>query len=168
MSEEPRLSLADTDKAHAAAWRLFDILRTTLVAALPPAADIRHIGATAVPGCLTKGDLDIVVRVPACDFAAADAVLAARYARNAGSVRTDDFSAFEAPHEQPPLGIQLTAIGGLFDDFHRLVDALSASPDLLTAYNALKRAHDGGDMAAYREAKGAFVAQAVASAPQAG
>jgi GrpB-like predicted nucleotidyltransferase (UPF0157 family) len=63
-----------------------------LVARLPATADVRHIGATAVPDCLTKGDLDIVVRVPSDDFADADTALATLFARNEGSIRTEGFS----------------------------------------------------------------------------
>jgi GrpB-like predicted nucleotidyltransferase (UPF0157 family) len=36
-------------------------------------------------------------------------------------------------------------------------EALQSSPDLVEEYNALKRLHDGGDMAIYRAAKDAFV-----------
>ena len=32
---------------------------------LLPTAEIEHIGATAIPGALTKGDLDVMVRVAA-------------------------------------------------------------------------------------------------------
>ena len=111
MGSEP-FTLADTESARVAAERLFASVRETLAELLPPTADIRHVGATAVPGCLTKGDLDIVVRVPANDFAAADAVLASRFARNGGSIRTDTFSAFEDGSSQPHLGVQLAVITG--------------------------------------------------------
>jgi len=160
MGSEP-FTLADTESARVAAERLFASVRETLAELLPPTADIRHVGATAVPGCLTKGDLDIVVRVPANDFAAADAVLASRFARNGGSIRTDTFSAFEDGSSQPHLGVQLAVIDGPFDDFHRFTEALRKRPELVEAYNALKRAHDGADMARYRAAKAAFVERAL-------
>jgi hypothetical protein len=51
----------DDARARAAAEALFASTGAEIRALLPYAADIRHIGATAVPGCLTKGDLDIVV-----------------------------------------------------------------------------------------------------------
>ena len=130
---------------------------------LPAAAEIRHIGATAVPGCLTKGDLDIVIRVAAEDFRQTEAVLASRFARNSGSVRTDTFSAFEDKSRAPDLGVQLTVIGGPFDVFHRFVEALLLSPRLVEDYNALKRAHDNGDMAVYRAAKDAFIARVLST-----
>ncbi|MES5047191.1 GrpB family protein [Rhizobium nepotum] len=61
---------------------------------LPTSAEIEHVGATAVPGCLTKGDLDICIRVAATDFDAADRILARSFQRNPGSVRSGAFSAF--------------------------------------------------------------------------
>ncbi|MFM9942636.1 MAG: GrpB family protein [Hyphomicrobiaceae bacterium] len=159
MSEEQIFTLVDTEQARAAALALFDSLMPLLTSRLPPSADIRHIGATAVPGCLTKGDLDIVVRVPPEDFSAAEAALSKLFARNVGSARTHDFSAFEDASRNPPLGIQLTAIGGEFDSFHHFVEALLASPQLVAAYNALKRDWNGAGMADYRKAKDEFVAR---------
>ncbi len=154
---EPPFEIIETDAACAAAKRLFSVVEQQLRVELPPEADIRHIGATAVPGCLTKGDLDIVVRVPSEHFASTDAVLAERYARNTGSIRSDSVSAFDDSSRTPHLGIQLASIGGPHDFFHLFVEALRASPELVTEYNALKRRFDGKDMASYRRAKDAFV-----------
>ncbi len=50
--------------------RMFAGLRVLL-----PEAELDHIGATAVPGALTKGDLDILVRVSPPAFPAAVEVL---------------------------------------------------------------------------------------------
>ena len=149
--------------ARAGAERLFAVLAASLARDLPPEADIRHVGATSIPGCLTKGDLDIVVRVSAGDFAAAEANLAGRFSRNAGSIRTGEFSSFEAPDHDPPVGIQLTATGCALDMFHQFADALRADPDRLRQYNDLKRAFHGRPMDAYRAAKAAFVDETLRS-----
>ncbi len=158
------LLAADAEAAHAEAKRLFAEWAAALVPVLPMTAELRHIGATSVPGCLTKGDLDIVVRVPAVDFASAEAALARRFARNAGSVRMGDFSSFEAPNHIPPVGIQLTVMGGTFDAFHHFTDALRADPDRLQRYNDLKRAFHGLPMDAYRAAKHAFIDETLRAA----
>ncbi|MBJ7534414.1 GrpB family protein [Rhodomicrobium vannielii ATCC 17100] len=162
MNNEPTFTLVDAERAREEAQRLFEAVSTSLKAVLPPTADIRHIGATAVPGCLTKGDLDIVVRVASEDFDNADRVLAHRFARNEGSVCTKTFSAFEDSSSLPPLGLQLAAFDSPFDDFHQFVEALLRSPALVQEYNELKRAHDGGDMAVYRSAKDAFIEKVLA------
>jgi GrpB-like predicted nucleotidyltransferase (UPF0157 family) len=164
MSNEPPFRLVETARACERAQRLFERVSSSLQPSLPSVADIRHIGATAVPGCLTKGDLDIVIRVPAGEFQRVDVLLASRFARNEGSIRTENFSAFEDSSTDPHLGIQLTVIDGPRDFFHRFVEALRQSPKLLGEYNALKCLHDGGEMAIYRAAKDAFVARVLAGA----
>jgi GrpB-like predicted nucleotidyltransferase (UPF0157 family) len=162
MANEPPFALVDTERARRDAERLFETVSKSLGQMLPR-SDIRHIGATAVPGCLTKGDLDIVVRVSEADFAAADQVLAAIFLRNEGSIRTEMFSAFEDASGDPHLGIQLVVTEGPFDVFHLFVEALERSPALLEEYNALKRRHEGADMARYRQAKDAFVERVLAA-----
>jgi GrpB-like predicted nucleotidyltransferase (UPF0157 family) len=164
MSDEPAFRLVETERARERAEHLFDLVSSSLRSVLPPAADIRHVGATSVAGCLTKGDLDVVIRVPAADFQQADMLLAARFARNEGSIRTVSFSAFEDASTDPHLGIQLAVIDGPYDFFHQFAEALRRSPDLVDEYNALKRAHENGEMAVYRAAKDAFVARVLAGA----
>lgn len=136
---------------------LFARLRAELEVALPADCHVLHVGATAIPGCLTKGDLDLVVRCEAADFAKADKILADRFARNLGSLRTADFSAFEDASSVPPCGVQLTVRGGPLDVFHLFVDALRNDPVLVGRYNVMKRHYDGRSMDAYRDAKAAFV-----------
>jgi GrpB-like predicted nucleotidyltransferase (UPF0157 family) len=126
---EPTFRLVNTGRAHERAWNLFEAVSKSLKAILPATADTRHIGATAIPGCLTKGDLDIVIRVPADNFDDADSILASRFARNHGSIRTEAFSAFEDPSTHPHLGVQLTTIDGPLDFFHLFVEALWQSLD---------------------------------------
>ena len=121
-----------------------------------PAADLQHVGSTAVPGSLTKGDLDIQVRVALADFAGAEAILARHYARNTGSPALPGFAAFEKAGAQPPVGLQLTAIGGEWDLFWRFREVLLVRPDLAAAYDALKSSFEGRSMAEYRRAKEGF------------
>ncbi|MGE0056061.1 MAG: GrpB family protein [Hyphomicrobium sp.] len=162
MSQEPPFQLVDTEPARKKAQQLFARVRSALVPLLPSDVDIRHIGATAVCGCLTKGDLDIVVRVPGIAFEQVDALLARHFARNDGSIRTTSFAAFEDASADPHLGIQLTMIGGPHDFFHLFVEALQRCPELVSEYNTLKLQHVGSDMAVYRVAKDAFVERVLA------
>src|SRR5690606_28490317 len=96
--------------------------------------------ATSVPGCLTKGDLDMVVRVDQADFAAAESFLSTLLARNTGSARTGGFASFKAKEGMPSLGVQLTVRGGELDVFHIFAEALRADAALLRRYNRLKLA----------------------------
>lgn len=156
---------SDWEAAAAAAALLFERISAELRPLLPASAEIRHIGATAITGCLTKGDLDIVVRVDARDFTNADRLLEHAFERNTGSIRTDSFAAFEDRETSPHLGIQLTSIAGPNDDFHLFVDIVRADPALVARYNELKRRHDGRPMDEYREAKARFVTEVLHSLP---
>jgi GrpB-like predicted nucleotidyltransferase (UPF0157 family) len=142
---------------------------TLLAASTPPLqdADIQHIGSTAVPGCLTKGDLDLCVRVPPEHFARCEAALADALARNEGSLHTSSLASFIAhPGTAHEAGIQLVAMGSPEDTFVRFRDLLLASPKLVEHYNALKLAWHGKPMDDYRDAKAAFIDAALANPPR--
>lgn len=147
----------DAGAAARLAGRAFDSLLKELGPALPPSCELHHVGASAVPGCLTKGDLDINVRVDPGEFAATDAILARRFERNPGSVRDEQFSAFVCEDRELPIGIQLSARGGTYDIFVPFVVALRNEQALVKRYNALKRRFQGRSMAEYREAKSRFI-----------
>ena len=49
---------------------------------LVPKAEFHHIGATAIPGSLTKGDVDVLLRVDARDFISSVATLQQYFAIN--------------------------------------------------------------------------------------
>ncbi|MBL9202903.1 MAG: GrpB family protein [Opitutaceae bacterium] len=61
---------------------------------LLPAAGIEHIGATAIPGALTKGDVDVCVRIAPEEFRAASDALAAHLAIKQPENWTEDFTSF--------------------------------------------------------------------------
>lgn len=50
-----------------------------------PEADVQHVGSTAVPNSLTKGDLDLQVRIVLEQFPKAVQELSALYELNEGS-----------------------------------------------------------------------------------
>lgn len=77
---------------------------------LLPEADIQHVGSSAIPNSITKGDLDIQVRVHAEQFSKAIELLSNVYERNDESVKTATFRAFKDDTCNPPLGVQLTVI----------------------------------------------------------
>lgn len=146
-----RIAAIDPEEITAA------VLRHTarIASLLPPGAEIEHVGATAVPGSLTKGDIDLVVRVRAEDFAAADRALATLLPRNTGSYRSAEFASFADGQAKPELGVQLVVKGSALDVFGAFRDALLADAALIESYNDLKRSWDGLEMDAYRSAKAA-------------
>jgi GrpB-like predicted nucleotidyltransferase (UPF0157 family) len=134
--------------------------------ALLPTARVEHVGSTAVPGMLTKGDVDLCVLVRADELADAAARLGAAYAENVGSDRNEHLASFVAVREADEIdvGVQLVAEGSPFDMFVRWRELLRAHEPLRRDYDALKRRHDGGDRNAYRAAKAAFIEAALRDA----
>jgi len=124
-----------------------------------PQAKIEHIGATSVEGSLTKGDLDLLVRVPGIGFEEAVVALGGLYAIHQRENWTPTFASFKAePDPQVPLGVQLVAAGSTDDRaFMEWRERLSTDPDLLRRYNDLKLAHADDDPEDYVDAKAKFI-----------
>jgi GrpB-like predicted nucleotidyltransferase (UPF0157 family) len=133
------------------------------VRSLVPSADVQHVGSTAIPGSLTKDDLDVQVRVAGPEYAAAKDKLSKIYAVNAGGFTADDAVSFDDYGTKPPLGVHLTVIGGSADIQWKFRDLLIASPELRDQYDRLKRRFEGRSMEEYRDAKATFVSRALQS-----
>jgi GrpB-like predicted nucleotidyltransferase (UPF0157 family) len=122
-----------------------------------PEVEIRHIGGTSLPGLLTTGDVDILVRVEEREFAHARETLTELYEPLHPDRWTEEAAFFEVPGSTPYVEFALTVIGSLVDAHHG--DAwrqIAADPDLVYRYNAVKRAHELGSIDEYLAAKRAF------------
>lgn len=130
------------------------------IARLLPRAEVEHVGSTAIPGALTKGDLDVLVRVPAERFETAVAALCGLYAIHQPQNWTPTYASFtDDTSREPPVGVQLVVAGSADDAlFAPFRDAMIADPALLAQYNAMKLRFDGTDYAEYTDAKHAFIA----------
>lgn len=126
-----------------------------------------HTGATSVPAALTRGDLDIHVRVSAAEFSGARDALARVYACYRTAMWTPDFAAFVDPEASIPTGVALTAQGGEHD--HRFVlawERLRREPQLVEEYNALKLRYERSrDVGSYEAAKSCFFTALLAADP---
>lgn len=151
-----KVYFSDSSVTFEAADQLFAEIADKIIAVLPR-ADIEHVGSTAVPGCLTKGDLDILVRVAQEEFEHADRTLANMFDRNDGSDRTETFSAFLDSTTSPDLGVQLAIRGSKYDFFIEWKNRLRSDEELLTRFNSLKADFHGKSMSDYREAKDQFI-----------
>ncbi|WP_306017289.1 GrpB family protein [Oceanicaulis sp. MMSF_3324] len=159
MSDDSALFLLspDPEDARQRALAAFETWRRQHARQLPRSAEALHVGATAIEGCETKGDLDIAVRVPEEDFEAARDYLDRTHTPNPRSARRKGFVAYLAPGYAMEVDVKLVVNGDEFDRFTDFRDALLADKALLARYNALKRAYRGREMERYRDAKGAFI-----------
>lgn len=122
-----------------------------------PLAEVHHIGSTAILNSLTKGDLDVNVRVKETDFDTAMETLKQMYDINQPDNWTNTFASFkDEKHVGMDFGVQVTVIGGPEDDFVQKRDILLGRPDLVEALNVLKMKWEGKSMDEYRKAKGEF------------
>lgn len=118
---------------------------------------VTHIGATSVPGALTKGDVDVLAVVSKEAFVNAEALVAGRFVRNEGSELTESFASFKGTYGATEYGIQLLAEGNEAYQFQELVQRLRDTPELLQRYNEIKANSCSGSMDAYRKAKSEFI-----------
>jgi GrpB-like predicted nucleotidyltransferase (UPF0157 family)/ribosomal protein S18 acetylase RimI-like enzyme len=137
--------------------------QTDRLGRLLPGAEVDHIGATAVPGALSKGDLDLMIRVPEPAFDDAVAALDSEYQRNHSEEWTPSLASFiEAPEVDLPVGVQLVVAGCIADRaFGGWRDRLRADSRLLADYNGFKTEHADDDYEQYTEAKGRFIERAI-------
>ena len=133
--------------------RLFESEKAKL-SELFPHADIQHIGGTSVPGTISKGDLDINVRVGQAEFDATIEKLKTLYEINQPSNWTAGFASFK--DDSRDLGVQVTVIGSLDDCFVSQRDYLRAHPEKVAELNQLKEKFEGKNMEDYRKEKGLF------------
>jgi GrpB-like predicted nucleotidyltransferase (UPF0157 family) len=134
-------------------------MRARLRVVLPPDAEILHIGATAIPNCLTKGDLDIAIRIENSSFIPARNLLQRMFKRNVGSYQSAYFAAFETIFNNVPVGFELVIKDSPLDVFTPFRDKLLSNPNLAFKYNQLKRQCHGQSMKRYRKVKSRFIVE---------
>ncbi len=137
---------------------VFERWRVELEGMLPEAR-VEHVGSTAVPGSLTKGDLDICVIVASEEFERASRVLAERLEIHQSENWSPTLASFTAPPEDGiDVGVQLVPAGSA-DELHFVGwrDRLRADPALRYRYDELKRRHRADGIDAYRAAKESLI-----------
>lgn len=123
-----------------------------------PFARIEHVGASSIPGAVSKGDLDVFVGVARCDFRLSIALLKQLgYSEKANTLRTESLCMLETRRFASDVAIQLVENGSPFETFLRFRDLLQADATLLAEYNAMKRACEGLDADSYRRRKADFI-----------
>jgi len=150
------VTFEDVRLHRAQARRLFTAQRAFLTS-LAPGVEVLHVGSTAFESGLSRGDLDIQIRVAPDEYAAALAAIAPHYEVNEAGYTSHDAASFKDDDLDPPVGIILTAVNGSADSLWCFRDTLLARPDLAAEYTDIKARHQGGHLADYRAAKHLFV-----------
>lgn len=126
---------------------------------------VEHVGASAVPGAISKGDLDVLALVDATIFSEACAeIKRLGFAEKPGTLRTAELCMLVPAGDEADVAIQLVAKGSEFEFFLTFRDALRAEPALVVEYNEVKEAAASLGRDAYREAKNAFIHGVLAQA----
>ncbi|MCF7761597.1 MAG: GrpB family protein [Cephaloticoccus sp.] len=117
---------------------------------LAPGVAVEHVGSTAIPGTVTKGDVDVALRVPAANFPQVVGALHAGYAEAQRENWTPTFASFKDDDSGPlPFGVQVMVVGSEDDHLVALRDLLRRDPAARARYNEVKRRNDGRDSATY-------------------
>lgn len=123
-----------------------------------PFSVVEHIGSSAIKGAISKGDLDILVRVERPNFQhATDAIQALNFSIKEGTLRTESLCMFESKDYEVDVAIQLIEAGSEFEDFISFRDILNSENALVKQYNELKMACTGLSENQYRAHKSQFI-----------
>jgi len=128
------------------------------VSRLLPNAQLEHIGASAISGAVSKGDLDICVLVaPQAHAQAVQTLQATGYAIKADTLHTPALCMLLSPRSDMDVALQVVAKGSEFEFFLHFRDALRANPALVEQYNQLKTRFATRGEERYRAEKSRFI-----------
>jgi GrpB-like predicted nucleotidyltransferase (UPF0157 family) len=127
------------------------------LAVLAPEVDVEHVGATSMPDGVTKGDVDVNVRVNPDRFNDVVAALSTQFDVAQPQNWTATFASFSGTRRGLPLGIQVTIAGSDDDFLVELRNLMRNDPPLRREYDAIKRANAHAGRDAYWQAKDDFL-----------
>lgn len=124
---------------------------------LMPTARIEHIGSSAIPNAISKGDLDIYVEVVAQEFdQSLIQIKTLQFQEKLETLRTLELCMLESMRDHD-VAIQLVVRGSEFESFLVFRDRLISSNDLVEQYNQLKLGCAKLNMDQYRRKKSEFI-----------
>lgn len=137
----------------------------TRIKRLLPNAVVEHIGSSAIPGAVSKGDLDICVLVAPSEHEASVRTLKDwGYVEKTDTLRTAQLCMLEWHTQGEEHAVQLVAHGSPFEMFIAFRDALLAHPSLVAEYNQVKLDAAHLSEAEYRAAKSTFIERVIRDA----
>jgi GrpB-like predicted nucleotidyltransferase (UPF0157 family) len=159
-SASRRVDLNEPDAALVLSDTILDEARATCLwvrrrmAELDIDGEVVLTGGSSVPGALTRGDIDLHLRVPPESFDSAVDRLGTEYRAASLSAWAPSLAVFDVPASRPA-GLAVTPAGSEHDlRFSRAWERLRTDPGLLEEYNDLKRTAIGDP--SYEDRKSAF------------
>jgi GrpB-like predicted nucleotidyltransferase (UPF0157 family) len=132
--------------------------------ALLPDVEMHHIGATALPVAMTKGDIDVLLSVVPARFPAVVDVLKQHFEIKQPLNWTPEFASFgDDTSYDLPVGVQVVIRDSSADFLLFLRDYFLAHPGALEEYNRVKVANCDGSPEKYWKAKDEFLAKILTS-----
>lgn len=127
------------------------------ISILLPFAKIEHIGSSAIPNAISKGDLDIYVEVEPDQFEFAIAQLKTlNFIEKQNTLRTDELCMLESLNSDD-VAFQIVVTDSVFTFFLTFRNKLIDSPLLVNEYNQLKLECNHLDHDQYRTIKADFI-----------
>lgn len=153
------MKLLQPDQYQPAAVASFKAIAERIASVLPD-AQVEHVGASSIPGAVSKGDLDVCVIVGRDRFAASlNRILELGYQVKADTLRTDQLCMLIPLAPADDHAIQLVEADSRFQFFLTFRDALRNDPSEVARYNEVKLRAAGQSEQEYRRAKSAFIAE---------
>lgn len=137
--------------------KIYSELELKLLQILPNSR-IEHIGSSAIPGVVSKGDLDIFVGVNQDDFLnAIELITSIGFHEKLDTLRTDSLCMMTTLVYNEDVAIQIVANGTEHESFLTFRDRLRSNSELVSKYNQLKLGCKGMPHDTYRNIKSAFI-----------
>ena len=125
---------------------------------LLPDSRVEHIGASSIPGAISKGDLDVFVGVDKerIEYAISQFERIG-YRVKTNTLRNESLCMLEIDIHEYPVALQIVANGSEFEMFLTFRDVVRNSGELLREYNQMKHLCEGTSERCYRLKKGEFI-----------
>lgn len=127
------------------------------ISTLLPFAKIEHIGSSAIPNAISKGDLDIYIEVMPEQFEfAIEQLKTLNFIEKQNTLRTDELCMLESLNNDD-VAFQIVVTNSVFTFFLTFRNKLIDSPLLVKKYNQLKLECSHLDHDQYRTIKSDFI-----------
>lgn len=136
--------------------KLFLEQKIFLESLIPYVVDIQHVGSSSILGALSKGDLDIQIRVSSENFEKIKEILNLNFKSKRQELWNEGFSIFGNEEKGISIDYMITTIDSSADDFYKVRDFLRKNPAMLARYNEVKKIYHGKNYSEYRIAKSEF------------